>query len=95
VFRFAGLFEADTLRLDPTNRNITYNLSQVYYALGLAQRVNGNDAAADSAIARGFRLWPNQQLVDELERLSTMMRAGILPPEAIAPPEEADTLDLR
>ena len=42
VFRYAGLFDVDSLRLDPTEDNIAGNLAFVYMTLGDAYRQMGD-----------------------------------------------------
>jgi hypothetical protein len=56
VYRYAGLFDVDTLTLDPTNRNITVNMSYPFYGLGLAYETLGDSARAAENIRRGLHL---------------------------------------
>jgi hypothetical protein len=62
VYRYAGLLEADTLDLDPTNRNIATNLSLPFLALGQAFELRGNRARALEYLRRGLHLSPNEDL---------------------------------
>jgi tetratricopeptide (TPR) repeat protein len=58
VYRYAGLFEADSLDLDPTNRNITTNLSFAFYSLGQAYLAAGETDAAIENLVRAMHLAP-------------------------------------
>jgi hypothetical protein len=58
VYRYADLFEADSLDLDPTNRNITTNLSFAYYSLGQAYLVAGETERAVDNLSRAMHLAP-------------------------------------
>ena len=58
VYRYAGLFEADSLDLDPTNRNITTNLSLAFYSLGQAYLAAGETEPAIENLARAMHLAP-------------------------------------
>jgi hypothetical protein len=62
VYRYAGLFEADTLDLDPTSQNITTNLSYPFYSLGQAYTATGADSQALENLRRAFKLSPIPQL---------------------------------
>jgi hypothetical protein len=69
VYRYAGLFEADTLALDPTNRNIATNLSLPFLALGQAYEVLGDRARALEYLGRGYHLAPNRDLGEVIRML--------------------------
>jgi hypothetical protein len=43
VYRYGALFDVDSLKLDPTSRNIATNLSFPYYALGQAYAMDGDE----------------------------------------------------
>jgi hypothetical protein len=58
VYRYAGLFEADSLDLDPTNRNITTNLSFAYYSLGQAYLAAGETELGVENLRRAMHLAP-------------------------------------
>ena len=69
VYRYAGLFEADTLDLDPTNRNIAFNLATPFLVLGQAYELIGDREKALALFRRGEQLMPSAQLqalIDEL-----------------------------
>jgi hypothetical protein len=70
VYRYAGLFDADTLDLDPTARNIATNLSLPFLALGQGLEVFGQRDRAVAALRRGYHLAPNPDLGAVLEALS-------------------------
>jgi hypothetical protein len=57
VYRYADLLTADTVQLDPTNRNIAINLSYPFYGLGLAYEMRGDTAAARKNVANGVKLY--------------------------------------
>lgn len=71
VYRYAGLFGGDTLRLDPTSQNIATNLSFVFYGLGQAYELMGRREESLTALRKGFRLHPLaqvQQMLDAAEQ---------------------------
>jgi Protein O-mannosyl-transferase TMEM260-like len=70
VYRYAGLFEADTLVLDPTTRNIATNLSLPFLALGQGLEVFGDRDGAVAALRRGYHLSPNADLKAVLDALT-------------------------
>jgi hypothetical protein len=70
VYRYAGLFEADTLDLDPTTRHITTNLSLPFLALGQGLEAFGQRDRALAALRRGYHLAPNPDLRAVLEALA-------------------------
>ena len=69
IFRYGKLFDADTLALDPTNRNIATNLSYPFYSLGQAYTVMGDADRAVDNYRRGLHLSPifNPQLAPFLD----------------------------
>ncbi|HET7040068.1 MAG TPA: hypothetical protein VFH97_09270, partial [Gemmatimonadales bacterium] len=69
VYRYAGLFAADTLDLDPTNRNIATNLSLPFLALGQAFELRGDRARALEYLRRGLHLAPNEDLAQVIRTL--------------------------
>jgi len=69
VYRYADLFRGDTLRVDPTNRNITVNLSYPFFALGQAYEVRGDRERSEQNLRRALWLQP----IAELQR---MLEAG-------------------
>jgi hypothetical protein len=62
VYRYARLFEADTLRLDPTDDNIAGNLSINFLALGLIYQQRGDLERAAANYERSNHLSPNPQV---------------------------------
>jgi hypothetical protein len=62
VYRYARLFDADTLALDPTAENITTNLSYPFYSLGQAYMIRGQRERSVQSLRRAFHLAPIPQL---------------------------------
>jgi len=62
VYRYARLFEADTLRLEPTDDNIAGNLSINFLALGLVFQQRGDFQQAAANYERSNHLSPNPQV---------------------------------
>ncbi|UCD23801.1 MAG: hypothetical protein JSW51_12310, partial [Gemmatimonadota bacterium] len=58
VYRYSGLFDVDSLDLDPTNRNIATNLSFPYYSLGQAYLVRGDSERSRENFLRALHLSP-------------------------------------
>ncbi|KPJ90117.1 MAG: hypothetical protein AMS18_11495 [Gemmatimonas sp. SG8_17] len=58
VYRYGRLFEADTLDMIPTNRNIATNLSYPFYALGQGYTITGDTERAVENFRRGIHLAP-------------------------------------
>lgn len=56
VYRYGGLFETDTLDLDPTDRNIATNLSFPFYALGQAYAMEGDSTRSLENFRRAVHL---------------------------------------
>jgi hypothetical protein len=57
VYRYGDLLEADSVRLDPTNRNIAINLSYPLYGLGLAYALEGDSAASRRNLESAVKLY--------------------------------------
>ncbi len=57
VYRYGDLLTADSVQLDPTNRNIAINLSYPFYGLGLAYEMRGDSARARKNVANGVKLY--------------------------------------
>jgi hypothetical protein len=74
IYRYAGLFQADTLDLDPTNRNIATNLSLPFLALGQGLEVFGYRDRAIEALRKGYHLAPNADLKTVLDALTLAPR---------------------
>ena len=62
VYRYARLFDVDTLRLDPTDDNNAGNLSIPYLALGLIYQQRGDLQNALANYERSNHLSPNAQV---------------------------------
>ena len=88
VYRYAGLFEADTLELDPTNRNIATNLSLPYLTLGQAFEVLGDRERSVESLRRGYHLAPNADLASLIQMLSQSAPTIPFGDTAIRVPEE-------
>jgi len=88
VYRYAGLFEADTLELDPTNRNIATNLSLPYLTLGQAFEVLGDRERSVESLRRGYHLAPNSDLASLIQMLSQSAPTIPFGDTAIRVPEE-------
>jgi hypothetical protein len=75
VYKYAGLFEADTLALDPTSDNIARNLSFAFFSLGQAYELMGDRQQSLANLRRGFHLNP-------MPEVAAMLRAATesLPP---------------
>jgi hypothetical protein len=71
VYRYARLFEADSLDLDPTTRNIATNLSLPFLALGQAFETRGDRARALQYLRRGYHLSPNAELSEVIRMLDS------------------------
>jgi hypothetical protein len=69
IYRYAGLFEADTLKLEPTARNIALNLSLPFLALGQGFEVRGERERAIESLAKAYHLAPNPDLRMVLDAL--------------------------
>jgi hypothetical protein len=78
VYRYAGLFTADPLDLDPTDRTITSNLSLPFLALGQAFEIEGERQKSLEALKRAYHLAPSPDLQAVIEQLSHPSR-GVLP----------------
>jgi hypothetical protein len=79
VFRYARLFEVDSLRLDPTDDNIAGNLAFAFLTLGEAYRQQENAPEMIRNYARAARLSPNPELQRYLRQLEAL-------PQSPAPP---------
>jgi hypothetical protein len=70
IYRYARLFEADTLDLDPTNRNIATNLSLPFLTLGQAYEGLGDREKSVEYLRRGYHLSPSTDLATLIQYLS-------------------------
>ncbi len=89
VYRYAGLFDVDTLRLDPTDDNIAGNLAFIYMTLGDAYRQLGNMTEMQRAYSRAQHLSPNPELQAFLTQLQAMSES--IPGMGTPPPGAADS----
>jgi hypothetical protein len=69
VFRYARLFDVDSLQLDPTDDNIAGNLSFVFMTLGDAYRQTGDVRSMVANYERAGHLSPNPELQAFLRQL--------------------------
>jgi hypothetical protein len=69
VFRYAELFEADSLRLDPTNQRIAANMGNMFIALAQAHDTVGNREAALKNLEQAYHLIPNPGIRRAIEAL--------------------------
>jgi transmembrane protein TMEM260 (protein O-mannosyltransferase) len=72
VYRYARLFQVDSLELEPTDDNIAGNLSIVYTGLGLALRDRGRLQDMVEAFRKADHLSPNPQLREFLRSISAL-----------------------
>ena len=84
IYRYSRLFEADTLDLSPTSRNIAVNLSYAFYSLAQAYEVLGDRERSERNLRRALHLQPIPELAQMLQAGTDIFR----PPPA---PELADT----
>jgi hypothetical protein len=86
VYRYAGLFEADSLDLDPTNRNIASNLSLPYLTLYHAYDALGDRERSLENLRRAYHLSPSRQLkqiLDFAELPIPELGDTVIPPDTI------------
>ena len=67
VYRYSRLFDVDTLKLDPTNRNIATNLSLPFISLGQAYELRGQQQRAFANYKKAYQLSRNPQLGQVLQ----------------------------
>jgi hypothetical protein len=77
VYRYARLFQADSLRLDPTDDNIAGNLAFGYMTLGDAYRQQGNLQQMLANYRKAAHLSPNP----ELQRFIRQLQGAAVTPE--------------
>ncbi|MDP3774672.1 MAG: DUF2723 domain-containing protein [Gemmatimonadales bacterium] len=87
VFRYARLFDVDSLELDPTDDNIAGNLAFNYMTLGEAYRQLGNAELVVANFRKANHLSPNP----ELERYVRTFEAATVNPAILGP----DTVQAR
>ena len=64
VYRYAGLLEPDSLRLESTTGNMTANLAIPFLALGQAYSVRGDVERSLKNLRRAYQLSPSPQLAE-------------------------------
>ena len=80
VFRYSKLFEADTLMLEPTARNIATNLSYPFYSLGNAYELLGEREKALDNLLRGYHLQPIREMLQLIENVRDSVPVERVPP---------------
>ena len=81
VFKYARLFEVDSLELDPTDDNIAGNLAFNFMTLGEAYRQLGDAAQMIANFRRAEHLSPNP----ELQRYLHTLEAAAITPAILGP----------
>jgi hypothetical protein len=71
VFRYGGLFAAESLDLDPAARQVTTSLSIPLVELGNAAAVRGDQAGTLGYLRRAYHLNPSPPLADIIRRVET------------------------
>ena len=71
--------DADTLELDPTNRNITSNLSLPYLTLFRAYDALGDDENALRNLRMVYQLTPSAEVRRLLDQAETALLVGDVP----------------
>ncbi|MFQ6046638.1 MAG: DUF2723 domain-containing protein [Gemmatimonadales bacterium] len=88
IYRYAGLFDVDTLALDPTSRNIAANLSYCFFGLGQAYELLGDRERSLENLKRGYHLNPIEQVRQLLQaRADTLAPIVVDSAPAVAPPD--------
>lgn len=82
IYDYAGLFDVDTLVLDPTNRNIAGNLSIPFLVLGGAYEALGDRRKMTENFLRSYHLSPNAAILNMLGG-TTGVGTGTDVPEAV------------
>ena len=82
VYRYGGLFRADTLDLEPTTENIAANLSFAFLALGEAYRNRGRVDSMLMNYRRANHLAPGAELSAFIRQFEALQ--GALPPPGAA-----------
>ena len=78
VYRYTGLFEVDTLVLDPAARQLTGSLSRPFLELAQAAIIRRDEPATIEYLRRAVHLMPNSQLSALLERIQAIGLEGLL-----------------
>ena len=84
VFRYAGLFDVDSLRLDPTDDNIAGNLAFVFMTLGDSYRQMGDMNAMVENYRKAAHLSRDPQLAAFIQSLQA---------QPLIPPAESGRAD--
>ena len=82
VYDYAGLFEVDSLDLDPTSRNIAGNLAIPYLVLGGAYQSLGDRERMVANFRKAYHLSPNRTLLNFITSAEAEA-AGSDAPEAV------------
>jgi hypothetical protein len=69
VYRYAELFAADSLELDPTSNRIATNMGTMFIALAQAHDSVGNRASAVKNLERAYHLIPNPRIREAIDAL--------------------------
>ena len=85
VYRYAGLLETDTLKLDRTNRQIAFYYARVFLSLAQAHDTVGNREQSIENLVRAYHLAPSPQLRAIVEAVA---RAEVLPESTSGTPDE-------
>jgi hypothetical protein len=70
VYRYAGLFEADTLVLEPAARQLAASLARPWLELAQAAILRRYQASTLSHLERALHLMPNRQLQELHDRIA-------------------------
>jgi hypothetical protein len=76
VYRYAGLFDADTSKLGPTEQGIVAAFGTMFYALGVAFDSIGNRTRALESVERGYHLMPRDELRPTIESMRGSLRGA-------------------
>src|SRR6185503_8424472 len=71
VYRYGGLFEADTLVLDPAARQLSASLAGPWLELAQAGILRRDQASTLVHLRRALHLMPNRQLQELLSRIES------------------------
>ncbi len=82
IYDYAGLFDVDTLVLDPTNRNIAVNLSIPFLVLGGAYEALGDRQKMVDNFLRAYRLSPNPAILSAVGATTGVAPATDVPEAA-------------
>ena len=81
TYRFARLFQVDSLELDPTNENIAGNMSFPYLGLGEGYRELGHVDSMLANYRRAFHLAPSAELGNWLRQFEQVPANPVLLPD--------------